>query len=127
MEYRLSFQIDGNEFKPSTIEFPFSSSYDVGNIQTRGKNKGFPSPHGQAMIEICCSRDQGHEELAKICTLFKQLKPALIAAGADYFALWILRDYKDQCNEELSPEELQQIASLGCTLCYSAYDVDSEI
>jgi hypothetical protein len=40
----------------------------------------------------------------------------------DDIAIWIIYEYRGQCNFEFSPKELEKLSSLKITLCISCYD-----
>jgi hypothetical protein len=120
MSWQLSFTASGDAFYPSRVALPFVRAVDPGEIASYGRYKGQPMPSGNATL-VPPDRLKGRESLDAFCRLIADLIPGLRVAGADDFTLWVLRDYEHQCNEELSPAELTLIASLNCTLCYSAY------
>jgi hypothetical protein len=123
MSWKMSFVAYGNNFYPSKINYTFSESIDVGTVGNAGPYKGRPIPFGRATLALPDDAES-RESLQSLCEIAIQLKPSFESAGADTFKLWVLREYENQCNEALSPDELRLIASLGCTLCYSAYETD---
>ena len=123
MSWKLSFVAYGDKFYPSKINYTFSESIDVGTVGNSGPYKGRPISFGRATLALP-GEVGDRESLHSLCELAIQLKPSFVSAGADTFKLWVLREYESQCNEALNHEELLIIASLGCTLCYSAYQTD---
>ena len=123
MPWDVSLHVYGETFRPSKVSFLFSQAIDVGALGIRGKFKGIPTPFGHAVIHAPKTSASGRS-ISAVCEIGLSLMPELKAAGADEFVLWVLREYEAQCNEELRPEEIALIAKLGCTLCYSAYQVE---
>lgn len=123
MAWDVSLHVYGEKFKPSKVSFPFSYASDVGEVGIRGKFKGIPTPFGHATIHAPETNAYGRP-ISVVCEIGLNLLPELKAAGATEFVLWVLREYEVQCNEELKPDEIALIARLGCSLCYSAYQVE---
>lgn len=120
MSRQFSFISTGEAFRPSVTALPFAEAIDAGAIGTKGIHRGQPMPYGWARLDAASEND-GHDALMALVATAASAKPILVAAGATDFVLWVTRSYREQCNEELSAEDLQAIASLGCALCYSAY------
>lgn len=120
MSWDIHIRIWGNKFYPSKVQADFSEAYDVGSILNSGRMKGQVSDHGVAIIH---GQDRN---IVDLCAKANAIKEALFSSGASEIELSILREYENQCNEELSVEEISAIAMLGCHLCYTAYQDDSE-
>ena len=125
MAWHIAFIISGESFEPDKIDFEFSRSHRASDIATLGKNKGKPYGYGSASYVVSCqySRQTAFHELAE---LFEPKLKELELAGADCWRIEIGRLYNNQCNEELSSEEIKQIARLECPLHYSAYAVNEK-
>jgi hypothetical protein len=107
----VSFMAQGDLFRPSKVNAPFSSASDPGDIETKGRFKGKPLPFGAARF------DAPKEEEAKIAYLHRVILPflpALRAAGADSFRLYISYEYDTQCAIGFTREEVQMICDLQC-------------
>lgn len=122
MAWEVSLHVYGERFQPSKVSFPFSYALDAGEVGIRGKFNGIPTPFGHATIRAPATSAAGRH-ISTVCEIGLNLMPELKAAGANEFQLWVLREYDAQCNEELTPDEIALIARLGCSLCYSAYQV----
>jgi hypothetical protein len=122
---QLSFTATGDSFRPSQAGLKFDWCFDAGAIATSGKYKGQPMPFGRASLGPPEGL-QGRDSLQALCRAAKAAMPSLTQAGATDFAIWVVREYTHQCNEELSAEELSLISSLNCALCYSAYQVAAD-
>ena len=121
MSWQLSLVVHGASFRPSRVSAGLVRTIDVGELVTTGPDKGKPSSCGFGVIELPQSEDR-HECLANLCAVAENFIPALRAAGAQSFTIWVVREFATQCNEELSAAEVARIAALGCGICYSAYD-----
>ena len=115
MSWRVWFTAEGSAFYPSRVELPFVEAFDPGEIV-----RGQAASHGHARLEAP-DGSNGRESLQALCRFASQSMPALQAAGAIEFSLWVIRAYETQCNEEFTPSELALVATLNCPLCYSAY------
>jgi len=45
-----------------------------------------------------------------------------IGVSREYITIWILYEYENQCNIELTPEELKSISNSGISLCISCWE-----
>jgi hypothetical protein len=107
----IAFMAQGDSFRPSKVSAPFSSASDPGEIETKGRFKGKPLPYGAASFAA------PKEEEAKIAYLHRLVLPflpALRAAGADWFRLYISYEYDTQCAIGFTHEEVQMICDLQC-------------
>ena len=118
MPWKISLHIQGDSFKPSQVDYDFFYQIDVGEVGIHGRYKNQPTPYGRA--EIFLPAGDGRQ-IEALCEVGLRLMPLLKIAGATNFVIQVLRDYEQQCNEELSPREIAIMADLGCTFCYSAY------
>lgn len=125
MPWNVSFQVWGEQFKPSLVDFAFTESHDPGAMGKMGRYRGLPIPYGSANI-LVPSHIPNAERIRYIVEIALRLLPDLQRAGATEWHVNIGRFYSTQCNEEYSVEELSLLAQLGCPLLYSAYLVSEE-
>lgn len=125
MPWSVSFQVWGDQFKPSLIDFAFTESHDPGDIAKLGRYRGQPMPYGSASIHVPIHIPNG-ERIKYIVDIALRLLPELQRAGATEWHVDIGRFYSTQCNEEYSAEEISLLAQLRCPLLYSAYLVSEE-
>jgi hypothetical protein len=45
-----------------------------------------------------------------------------IGIGKNQISVWLIYEYKDQCNLEFAPENLKRLGDNGITLCISCYE-----
>ncbi|MBN8728604.1 MAG: hypothetical protein J0H15_13005 [Xanthomonadales bacterium] len=120
----ISFHAYGAQFGPSRVGYNFVHAIEPGTIAIRGKYKGQRMPYGHAEMSLP-SQPDGERGIIAMCEHARKWLSSLKLAGATEFTLWVVREYHEQCNEELGHRELELLASLGCTLCYSAYQADT--
>lgn len=125
MSHRVSFEIWGEEFRPSQIPFEFTEQHDPGVIGTLGRYRGLPTPYGSASYVVPPCIPDG-EMLRYLVLTIEPILTAIRAAGATDWHIRIGRYYHEQCNEDYSLDELQGIARLGCGFTYSAYSVTED-
>ena len=125
MPWIVSFEIWGEDFRPSRVPFTFSKQHDPGVIGTIGRYRGQPVPYGSASYYVPSSV-RNTDRIKHIVETIEPLLPAIRDAGANKWHLSIGRFYCAQCNEEYSLEQLHMIARLGCGFIYSAYEVSEE-
>ena len=123
MAWSITFEIRGREFRPSLIDLNFQRQHDVGVLGTRGRYKGLPYPYGSA--SYLAPSDLAHNlRIPHIAKVFVPRLDQLRRAGAEDWHVSIGRYYSAQCNEEFEAAELTALVELGCSLTYSAYQVD---
>ena len=122
MPWRVSFEMWGEEFRPSRVAFQFTEQRDPGVIATVGRYRGQPVLYGSASYVVPPSIPNA-VRLRHVVHTFEPVLADIRAAGATDCQISIARYYHAQCNEEYSLEELQLIARLGCGFTYSAYRV----
>ncbi|WP_291727764.1 hypothetical protein [Bernardetia sp.] len=125
MSWRVTFEIYGEDFKPNEVDFNFSEKNEPNDICRVGRLKGEPYKYGSASYQVpkYIDRDLLFKHLADT---FEPMLDELKCAGAESWHIEIDRLYYAQCNEELSPDEITQIARLKCSVSYSAYAVSEE-
>ena len=125
MPWIVSFHADGTQFRPSQINYPFTTSIEPGTIGKEGRYRDKPVPYGSIVIDV--PRQIPNDKRIKyIVRTVLPLVPELKRAGASDWYLNIGRFYSSQCNEAFSTEELKLLASLDCPLHYSAYKVSKK-
>ena len=117
----------GEAFQPGKTEqltgMLFTGKNEVGDIAKTGRYKTQPTPYGAASFdapnEIECTNRvlwlaqqwAGKIEIAKQC-------------GADTIHFWVGYFYVDQCNCDLSVEEIKAINALSIPYLFSVYLVN---
>ena len=117
----------GESFQPSKTEqltgMVFTRKNEVSDIAKTGRYKNKPTPYGAASfdapneIEVpdrvlwLAQQWAGKIELAKQC-------------GAENVHFWVGYFYDNQCNCELSVEEINAINALSIPYLFSVYQVD---
>jgi hypothetical protein len=122
MPWIIDFFATGDNFKPSQVNYPFTRSIDAGTLELTGRNKNNPAPYGSIVIQVP-KHIPNQERITYITTTAHAILPDIIHAGATEWEINVGRFYNTQCNEELSSEQLAQLASLNCPFLYSAYKV----
>ncbi len=125
MPWIISIHAYGTQFRPSEIDYPFTSSTEPGTIGTEGRYRDKPVPYGSIIIEVP-RQIPNNKRIEYIVRTVLPLMPDLKRAGATEWYLNIGRFYSSQCNEAFSTEELKLLASLDCPLHYSAYKVSKK-
>ena len=121
----ILFQASGTNFQPSSINYPFAEAFDPGQLATFGNELGSASTRGSATIRAPAAMPD-ESEISGLCHEVSSVLERMKAAGANQFIFWIRRSNNDQCNEEISRMELQQIAALNCHLFFSARKLEDE-
>lgn len=125
MPWRVSFEMWGENFRPSRVPFQFTEQHDPGVIGTVGRYRGKPVPYGSASYVVPPSI-LNTQRIRHAVQTIEPVLAAIRAAGATDCHISIDRYYYAQCNEEYSLEELQLITRLGCGFTYSAYSVSED-
>lgn len=108
-------------------------------LGSTGKYKGRPVPWGKANLELpwppvgveCSGSPDEFDTLTQLpasLNLLRSLEvvPTLRRFGATDIILWVIVEYRDQCNMELSPALLAALAGLGVPVAISCYLMDGE-
>lgn len=114
MPWRVSFEIWGEEFRPSRVPLQFAEQHDPGAM-----------PYGSASYVVPPSVPNT-DRIKHVVQVIEPVLAQIRAAGATDWHISIGRFYYGQCNEEYSLEELQLITRLGCGFIYSAYSVSED-
>ena len=125
MSWKISFEIIGDNFDPSKINFNFTEQNQPTDIASSGKFKGKMYNYGSATY-ISPKNIPRFEKFKHIADTFEPLLNSLKTNGAESWHILIERLFFAQCNEELYPEEIKQIARLNCPVAYSAYSVSEQ-
>jgi len=125
MPWIVSFEMWGENFRPSLVPFTFTEQHDPGIIGKRGRYQDQPVPYGSASY-VVPPAVRNADRIRHIVETIEPLLPAIREAGATQLHISIGRFYYAQCNEEYSLEQLQMIARLGCGFIYSAYTVSED-
>ncbi len=128
-ELRLSVLFKGDKFSPKKAEeqtgVSLRNKLEVDDIPERGPYKGKPIPYGKGVLEVPKEIPYGQ----RIMWLVKVLEPNLeriYSLGAEPTQIYAGYFYKDQCNFEFSPQEIQAIAKLDIEFGISCYDVSDD-
>jgi len=123
----ISFQ--GENFSPKkAMEITglnFIETNEPGDIGERGRYKNKPTPFGYGRLEP--PENIPNED--RILWLANELNgklEALYDLGSDEPHFYIGYFYKNQCNCELTKEELAAISKLGIAFCFSCYDISAD-
>jgi hypothetical protein len=124
-ELWLSFHARGERYKPSSLAYAFTRQNDPGDIGTRGRYKGQPTPFGYSEIEVPALIPL-EEKVPHLCREVAPVLAAIRAAGA--VDLYVSAGYfwKDQCNFQLTESDLAMLSALGCPISISCYGDDKE-
>lgn len=125
MPWILSFHAFGTQFRPSQIDYPFTTSMDPGTIGNEGRYRGKPIPYGSIVINVP-RQIPNNKRIEYLVRTVLPLMAELKLAGATDWYINIGRFYSGQCNEAFSTEELKLLASMDCPLHYSAYKVSKK-
>jgi hypothetical protein len=123
--HRVTFEIYGEYFSPQLISINFAESNKKGDIYQTGPLKGKTMNHGSASL-VAPYDLSFHERFKYIADIFEPLLLELEQNGASQWWFTIDRIYFAQCNEELSYDEIKQMARLKCGFAYSAYSAKTE-
>jgi hypothetical protein len=125
MPWRISFEISGEDFRPSQVPFSFTEQHDPGIMGTSGRYRGKPLPYGSASYVVPPSI-RNADRIKHVVETIEPVLPAIRKAGATDWHISIGRYYYGQCNEGYSLEELKMITRLGCGFIYSAHPVSED-
>jgi len=120
----------GDNFSPAAFakisSVKLIDTNEPGDIGTRGRNRGKPTPGGSATIEISDKAEADWSRFDDLLTMMESCINALREAGAD--EIWISCSlYHDgQCNFAFSKEELKRIAALNIDMPISCYGDEVE-
>jgi len=111
----------GKNFLPSTVSLPgslhFKNRNDPGEIGLKGRYVGKPSPDGSCHIALVENDPQPTERwLADL----ESLVPRLRLANAEDISLFVVLEYDDQCNWEMSSNVVGRLALLNIPILLSA-------
>lgn len=116
----ITFDIWGEFFSPKIVDFKFDDTNERGDIHTIQPFRGKVMNYGSAtyVVPLAIIQINPFKHLADT---FEPLLPILIKAGATQWNIYVGRIYFEQCNEEISFEDISHIARLKCSLAYSAF------
>lgn len=115
----------GEAFSPARAEqltgLEFSQKTERGEVRSRGRFKGQPSPVGHAVLE---ANGAGMEEIGRLMASVEPHVYGLKELGVTYAKVHVDYSYSSQCNMEFSPEMIHKLSNLGYALTISCYEVD---
>lgn len=127
VKLRPYIEVYGKGFFPSALEDEikdyFSSFHNPGDIGEKGRFKNASYPFGRALIEPPI----GVQEDGHVRWLFRYLDSnigKIKNAGGEDIHLKIAIYHNGQCNGELSPEMLSDLANLGVPVLFSVHELD---
>lgn len=125
MHHMITFEVYGENFYPTKVNFEFSEIISPGDIQNKGRYKGQKSPYGSARY-ILPKEILEKNPFQYLAETFEPLLDELVLNGAEEWYIDIGRIYFSQCNEQLNYDELMDVVKLKCNINYSAYSVDTK-
>lgn len=100
--------IQGKAFSPKLasrhLGISMKNATEPGQLMQSGRYKGRPCPDGRAIF------DGGDGNLDKLIERLPILSGKLRADGAEDLVLFVFIEYEEQCNWELSVEQIEQLA-----------------
>ena len=125
MSWKISFHVIGDDYSPKKVNFKFHEENEPDEIAQIGRFKGRKYGYGSSLYTVP-NEIERLNVFQHLADTFEPMIKELKMAGAESWHIHIVRLYFNQCNEELSKDELVQIARLNCPLTYSAYSVSEE-
>jgi len=123
--WQISLEIQGESFRPSLLNIPFSRHHDTGAIGKFGKFRGHPTPYGSASYIVPPGLITPHL-FKHLADVFEHRLDDLKNAGASSWHVSIARYYWAQCNEDYPALDLAMLKKLDCGFTYSAYSITEE-
>jgi len=127
VKFRPCVEIYGKQFFPHSLEEEikahFSDAHNPEDIGGKGRFEDVNYPFGRALIEP----PAGVQEDDHVRWLFKYLRSnseKIKSAGGEDIHLKIAIYHNGQCNGELSPEVLSNLANLKIPVLFSVYELD---
>ena len=128
-ELRLSVLFRGEGFSPIKAEEKtgvfLRDKLEVGDISKRGPYRGKPTPYGSGVLEVPAEIPYGHRIMWLVNVLEGKLE-TIYNLGAEPTQIYAGYYYKDQCNFEFTPQEIQAISKLNIEFGISCYDVSDD-
>jgi hypothetical protein len=121
----FSCSVQGDAFRPTEAErrtgIQFSEKNEPGEIGKLGRHKGQPIPFGSGTIESETTGDAMNGSLSKFLDILKHCVFQWRELGAEVALLNIDVFYDEQCNLEISEENIAVLSELGLSLALSCY------
>jgi hypothetical protein len=124
-------QVQGETFSPTRWEkeagIACAEKRESGNVYRRGPKIGTPQGFGDAVVDL--SKDWQEIFLGSNPKFWEKLRHAIQIArdsGATDINIQIDVAYSDQCNLSFNPKALEELASLGVEVGFTAYMADDE-
>ena len=91
---------------------------------TNAFNTGARMPDGSWGIEVKKTEEEYFDFVSYFMKLLDSKSENLEALGVskDEITVWLLYEYKEQCNLEFSPMELEALARKGVRFCISCWE-----
>lgn len=130
VKIRASFSVAGKKFSPSCFlkmsSVKLVDANEPGDIGTRGRYKGKPTPDGSATIEVSDKAEEDWSRFDELLTAVESCLNALHEAGAEHMFLSVSLFHDGQCNFAFSKDQLRRIAALSVDLPISCYSDEAE-
>jgi len=140
IEIRTFLTAQGAGFSPAKVRAELgvdlgSGAHEPGALATKGRYRGRPFPYGSLVLDVDLTvEESGGAEGGSEADLLSpnlvgrfrrsELIPALRRHGATEVQLWVNVAYREQCNLELSPLLLAELANLGVHVLVSCFEVE---
>jgi hypothetical protein len=128
VKIRASITVTGEKFSPAMFSRISSvrlvDVHEPGDLGTRGRFKGKPSPGGAGTIQVSDKAEKEWSRFDELLTTLEDCIDALREAGADHFSLFVSLFHDGQCNFGFSHVQLKRLAALNLDLPVSCYRDD---
>ena len=126
-----SFSIRGDTLSPVAVEHATSLAFlgrdkrEPGEIASRGRYKGQPSPYGSAIL-FAPDEAEDEDKLVWLLDAFQPHADTIRKLGATDGSLYLSYAYESQCNLAFDPALLARIVALGFDFWITCYDDPDE-
>lgn len=116
----------GERFSPGAVEretgIVFDRKNERGDIGTIGRYRGQPLPYGGATLVLREGGERGEMVPPKAIRLIARNLDIFRQAGATEIQIDVVVAYGGQCNLQMSPGLLRDLAALGIPFTLSCYE-----
>lgn len=130
VKIRASCSVTGEKFSPAAFSKISSVKLvrinEPGDIGTKGRYQGKPTPYGSANIEVSDKAEEDWSRFDDLLTMVEDCIEALQEAGAEDISLSVSLFHDGQCNFGFSKEEFKRIAALKIDMTISCYSDEVE-
>jgi len=121
----ISLHASGAEYRPSKMDFRFSTQHDPAAIAGFGIHKGEPWAYGYSAIEVPSSVPLGHK-IDHLCSTAAPLISGMRAAGADDIYVKLIFVCESGLDFPIESAELKALSELGCLVSVSCEAAEEE-